>query len=88
MKRMCAIKGNAIGMVSNVMRGASSFDHVMIANSTLNGTGVKYVGGVVGAAFNNGNEVFKVIIVNVNITGSGQDARVGGVAGKMRKCEN
>ncbi|MDP0560914.1 MAG: hypothetical protein QS721_00715 [Candidatus Endonucleobacter sp. (ex Gigantidas childressi)] len=77
-------EGNAIGMVSNVMRGASSFDHVMIANSTLNGSEVGYVGGVVGAAYNNVNENFNAIIVNVNITGSGQDAYVGGVAGKMR----
>ncbi|MDP0563668.1 MAG: hypothetical protein QS721_15645 [Candidatus Endonucleobacter sp. (ex Gigantidas childressi)] len=75
-------------MVSNVMRGASSFDNVMIANSTLNGTGVKYAGGVVGEVYNNGSEFFKVMIVNVNITGSGWEARVGGVAGKMRRCEN
>ncbi|MDP0563659.1 MAG: hypothetical protein QS721_15600 [Candidatus Endonucleobacter sp. (ex Gigantidas childressi)] len=71
-------------MVSNVMRGESSFDNVMIANSTLNGSGVEYAGGVVGAVYNSGNEVFKVIIVNVNITGSGRTARVGGVAGRMQ----
>ncbi|MDP0563650.1 MAG: hypothetical protein QS721_15555 [Candidatus Endonucleobacter sp. (ex Gigantidas childressi)] len=79
-----AVKRNAIGMVSNVMWGESSFDHVMIANSTLNGTGVECVGGVVGAAYNNVNENFNVIIVNINITGLGQEAHVGGVAGKMR----
>ncbi|MDP0563663.1 MAG: hypothetical protein QS721_15620 [Candidatus Endonucleobacter sp. (ex Gigantidas childressi)] len=83
-----------IGMVSNVMLEASSFDNVMIANSTLNGlsgnstlnglSGVTYAGGVVGAAFNNGSEFFKVMIVNVNITGSGQGLRVGGVAGYMQ----
>ncbi|MDP0563683.1 MAG: hypothetical protein QS721_15720 [Candidatus Endonucleobacter sp. (ex Gigantidas childressi)] len=81
-------EGNAIGMVSNVMRGASSFDNVMIANSTLNGlSGVKYAGGVVGAAHNMGSEVFKARIVNVNITGSGKDARIGGVAGMMLGIE-
>ncbi|MDP0560913.1 MAG: hypothetical protein QS721_00710 [Candidatus Endonucleobacter sp. (ex Gigantidas childressi)] len=72
-----------IGMVSNVMRWESSFDHVMIANSTLNGSEVGHVGGVVGAAENNVNENFNVIIVNVNITGSGAETRVGGVAGRM-----
>ncbi|MDP0563685.1 MAG: hypothetical protein QS721_15730 [Candidatus Endonucleobacter sp. (ex Gigantidas childressi)] len=46
--------------------------------------GVKYVGGVVGEVYNNGSEFFKVMIVNVNITGSGREAHVGGVAGKMR----
>ncbi|MDP0560911.1 MAG: hypothetical protein QS721_00700 [Candidatus Endonucleobacter sp. (ex Gigantidas childressi)] len=73
-----------IGMVSNIIWGESSFDNVMIANSTLNGAGVNYVGGVVGEVYNNGSEVFNVMIVNVNITGSGWEARVGGVAGKMR----
>ncbi|MDP0560901.1 MAG: hypothetical protein QS721_00650 [Candidatus Endonucleobacter sp. (ex Gigantidas childressi)] len=78
-------EGNAIGMVSNVMRGASSFDNVMIANSTLNGlSGVKYVGGVVGGVYNIGSEFFKVMIVNVNITVSGSGSDLGGIAGKMR----
>ncbi|MDP0560899.1 MAG: hypothetical protein QS721_00640 [Candidatus Endonucleobacter sp. (ex Gigantidas childressi)] len=76
---------DSIGMVSNIMLRESSLDNVMIACSTLNGvSGVEYVGGVVGAAYN-GSEVFKVIIINVNITGSGsgREARVGGVTGKM-----
>ncbi|MDP0560788.1 MAG: hypothetical protein QS721_00030 [Candidatus Endonucleobacter sp. (ex Gigantidas childressi)] len=72
-----------IGMVSNVMSEASSFDNVMIANSTLNGlSGVEYVGGVVGEIYDDGSEIFKVMIVNVNITGLGSD--LGGIAGKMR----
>ncbi|MDP0561950.1 MAG: hypothetical protein QS721_06315, partial [Candidatus Endonucleobacter sp. (ex Gigantidas childressi)] len=74
-----------IGMVSNIMWKASSFDNVMIANSTLNGlSGVERVGGVVGEVHHIGlgSECFKVMIVNVNITSLG--SHLGGIVGKVR----
>ncbi|MDP0563672.1 MAG: hypothetical protein QS721_15665, partial [Candidatus Endonucleobacter sp. (ex Gigantidas childressi)] len=80
---LIAVKGNAIGMVSNVMREGSSFDNVMIANSTLNvagaGAGVEFVGGVVG--YMKGVKVKEVYIGKTIVKFSDQRGYVGGVVG-------